>query len=71
MSRCIHCTRCIRFTQEIFSNTKIFMNGRGNFLEVDVYSKDILDIDELSGNLIDLCPVGALTGNLTAFTYRN
>jgi len=91
MTRCIHCTRCVRFANEVF--TLIFFlfsitlsrilihdsqvagaeelgtSGRGNSMEIGTYIEKMLD-NELSGNIIDLCPVGALTSKPYAFTAR-
>lgn len=60
MNRCIHCTRCIRFTSEIAGSTVLGKVGRGNSSEIGTYI-DKLYASELSGNAVDLCPVGALT----------
>lgn len=60
MSRCIHCTRCIRFTQEIAGYQELGLKNRGEHTEITTFLGDTLD-SELSGNVIDLCPVGALT----------
>jgi len=69
MTRCIHCTRCIRFLSEIANIDEFGMLGRGNFSEISTYIKASLN-DELSGNIIDLCPVGALTSKPYAFNAR-
>ena len=69
MSRCVHCTRCIRFTSEICGITALGMTGRGNQTEVGTYIDRVLD-SELSGNVIDLCPVGALTSKPYSFSTR-
>jgi len=61
MNRCIHCTRCIRFASEIAGVPVLGTTGRGNAMEVGTYIQNIVG-SELSGNVIDLCPVGALTG---------
>jgi len=60
MTRCIHCTRCVRFGQEIAGVMELGTVGRGENMEIDVVLGDSVDT-ELSGNMIDLCPVGALT----------
>eukprot|EP00276_Gloeochaete_wittrockiana_P000665 CAMPEP_0184674654 /NCGR_PEP_ID=MMETSP0308-20130426/87358_1 /TAXON_ID=38269 /ORGANISM="Gloeochaete witrockiana, Strain SAG 46.84" /LENGTH=302 /DNA_ID=CAMNT_0027122285 /DNA_START=54 /DNA_END=962 /DNA_ORIENTATION=+ len=60
MTRCIHCTRCIRFAQEIAGVEDLGTTGRGRATEVGTYIEKAV-ASELSGNLIDLCPVGALT----------
>ena len=60
MTRCIHCTRCVRFAAEIAGTEELGMFGRGNSSEIGTYVDKVLTT-ELSGNVIDLCPVGALT----------
>src|SRR5205085_2844503 len=60
MTRCIHCTRCIRFTEEIAGIQELGMIGRGEHMKVRTYIESTVN-HELSGNVIDLCPVGALT----------
>ncbi|UWI83423.1 NADH-quinone oxidoreductase subunit NuoG [Wolbachia endosymbiont of Howardula sp.] len=60
MNRCIHCTRCIRFLSDIAGVNELGMIGRGEHLEVSTYINSYIK-SELSGNIIDLCPVGALT----------
>ncbi len=69
MTRCIHCTRCIRFSEEIIGNYSIGRLGRGDITEIGTYLKRPF-IDELSGNIVDLCPVGALTSRSYAFKAR-
>lgn len=69
MTRCIHCTRCVRFLSELGSDSKMGVTGRGLAMEVGTYVAQHLN-DELSGNIIDLCPVGALTSKPFAFTGR-
>lgn len=69
MTRCIHCTRCVRFMDEIDNNSNIGMFNRGNNSEISLYNGDILN-SYLMGNIIDLCPVGALTSKLYAFKSR-
>ena len=69
MTRCIHCTRCIRFTAEIAGVPELGATARGENMEVGTYVRKALS-SELSGNLIDLCPVGALTAKPQAFSYR-
>ena len=71
MTRCIHCTRCIRFSSEIAGTGELGTSGRGNQMEVGTYVEGILQRSELSGNVIDLCPVGALTSKPYAFTARS
>src|SRR5665213_3544783 len=67
MTRCIHCTRCIRFTEEIAGIQELGMIGRGEGMQVRVAIEQTVH-HELSGNIIDLCPVGAL--NSKPFRYR-
>lgn len=69
MTRCIHCTRCIRFSTEIAGVPEMGATGRGEHMEVGTYIEKALT-SELSGNMIDLCPVGALTSNPYAFNAR-
>jgi NADH-quinone oxidoreductase subunit G len=67
MTRCIHCTRCIRFGQDIAGIQEMGATGRGEHMEIGTYIERSVD-HELSGNIIDLCPVGAL--NSKPFRYR-
>lgn len=69
MNRCIHCTRCVRFANDIAGASELGSTGRGNSLEIGTYLETALDT-ELSGNVIDLCPVGALTSKPYAFRAR-
>ncbi|MBL70524.1 MAG: NADH-quinone oxidoreductase subunit G [Rhodobiaceae bacterium] len=69
MTRCIHCTRCVRFAQEVSGVPEIGAIGRGEDMEITTYLEASLD-SEMSGNVIDLCPVGALTSRPYAFTAR-
>jgi NADH-quinone oxidoreductase subunit G len=69
MTRCIHCTRCIRFSQEIAGVPELGATSRGESMEVGTYIEQALT-SELSGNLIDICPVGALTSKPYAFMGR-
>lgn len=69
MTRCIHCTRCIRFSSEVLNLPVLGTAGRGRDTEVSLYVNKIIH-SELSGNLVDLCPVGALTSKPYAFTAR-
>jgi NADH-quinone oxidoreductase chain G len=69
MTRCIHCTRCVRFASEIAGVPDLGMTGRGNHSEIGFYVEKAI-YSELSGNLIDLCPVGALTSKPYSFTAR-
>jgi len=69
MTRCIHCTRCVRFVNEISDNFDLGIIGRGNNMEIGTYIEKFLN-DELIGNIIDLCPVGALTSMPFSFTTR-
>jgi NADH dehydrogenase/NADH:ubiquinone oxidoreductase subunit G len=70
MTRCIHCTRCVRFLNEIAGTNDFGMLGRGEASEIGTYIRYSL-IDELSGNIIDLCPVGALTSKPYSFKARS
>ena len=69
MTRCIHCTRCIRFCEEIAGVSVLGAVGRGTHTEVTTYVGRTID-SELSGNLADVCPVGALTSKPYRFTAR-
>jgi NADH-quinone oxidoreductase chain G len=69
MTRCIHCTRCVRFLSEISDNFDYGMLNRGNNSEISTFINRSLN-NELSANIIDLCPVGALTSKPFAFTAR-
>lgn len=69
MTRCIHCTRCIRFSEEVAGLPMLGTTGRGRETEVGTYVEKLMT-SELSGNLVDLCPVGALTNAPYAFTAR-
>jgi len=69
MTRCISCTRCVRFTTEVAGITQMGQTGRGEDAEITSYLNETLD-SELQGNIIDLCPVGALTSKPYAFTAR-
>lgn len=70
MTRCIQCTRCVRFVQEISGNFELGVIGRGLNLEIGSYILNFIN-DELLGNIIDLCPVGALISMPASFTSRN
>ena len=69
MTRCIQCTRCVRFATEIAGVSEIGMIGRGEDAEITTYLEGAVS-SELSGNVIDLCPVGALTSKPYAFNAR-
>ena len=69
MTRCIHCTRCVRFGQEIAGIMELGMIGRGEHSEISTFLGHTVD-SEVSGNMIDLCPVGALTNKPYRFTAR-
>jgi NADH-quinone oxidoreductase subunit G len=69
MTRCIHCTRCVRFGQEIAGVMELGMANRGEFAEIMTFVGRTVD-SELSGNMIDLCPVGALTSKPFRYTAR-
>jgi len=70
MTRCISCTRCVRFTSEVAGITQMGQTGRGEDAEITTYLGFTLD-SNLQGNIIDLCPVGALTSKPYAFTARS
>ena len=70
MTRCIHCTRCVRFSAEIAGNEVLGAFGRGQETEIGTYVQSFIKT-ELSGNLVDLCPVGALTSKPYSFITRN
>lgn len=70
MTRCIHCTRCVRFASEIAGIDDLGMFGRGLNSEIGTYVTKTFQ-SELAGNIIDLCPVGALTSKPYPFTYRS
>ena len=70
MTRCIHCTRCVRFIEEIAGFKYLGLIGRGNSMEIINFSEKII-LSEISGNLIDLCPVGALTSKPYSFIARS
>src|SRR4030088_178059 len=70
MTRCIHCTRCVRFGQELAGVMELGMIGRGEHAEIISFVGKTVD-SELSGNMIDLCPVGALTSKPFRYTARN
>lgn len=69
MTRCIHCTRCIRFASEVAGVDDFGTTGRGQDMQVGTYVEKML-MSEMSGNVIDLCPVGALTSKPYAFMAR-
>ncbi|WP_370316189.1 NADH-quinone oxidoreductase subunit NuoG [Sagittula sp.] len=69
MTRCISCTRCVRFTTEVAGITQMGQTGRGEDAEITSYLNSTLD-SNLQGNIIDLCPVGALVSKPYAFTAR-
>ncbi len=70
MTRCIHCTRCIRFLEDVAGTSELGAIGRGEEMQVTTYIEKSLS-SELSGNIIDLCPVGALTSKPYAFKARS
>lgn len=70
MTRCIHCTRCIRFIEDVAGTSEIGAVGRGEKMEITTYLEENIK-SELSGNVIDLCPVGALTSKPYAFKARS
>jgi len=69
MTRCIQCTRCVRFADEIAGVADLGTSGRGNDMQIGTYVEKMFQ-SELSGNIIDICPVGALTSKPYAFTAR-
>lgn len=69
MTRCIHCTRCVRFGQEIGGSMEFGMANRGEFSAIETFIGHSVD-SELSGNMIDVCPVGALTSKPFRFSAR-
>jgi len=69
MTRCIHCTRCVRFGQEIAGDMELGMIHRGEHAEITTVKGDTID-SELSGNMIDICPVGALTNKPFRYSAR-
>jgi NADH-quinone oxidoreductase subunit G len=69
MTRCIHCTRCVRFATEVAGVPELGATGRGEDMEITTYLEKSLS-SELSGNVVDLCPVGALTSKPYAFSAR-
>lgn len=70
MTRCIHCTRCVRFGQEVAGIMELGTLGRGEHMEIGTFLGRSVD-SELSGNVIDLCPVGALTSKPARFNSRS
>src|SRR5690606_27238307 len=69
MTRCIHCTRCVRFGQEVAGIMELGMLNRGEHAEIQTFVGSAIE-SELSGNMIDLCPVGALTSKPFRYTAR-
>ena len=69
MSRCIHCTRCVRFGQEVAGVMELGMSHRGEHAEIETFIGESVD-SELSGNMIDICPVGALTSKPFRYSAR-
>ncbi len=69
MNRCIQCTRCVRFGQEIAGHMELGMTHRGEHSEIEAFIGDSID-SELSGNMIDICPVGALTSKPFRYAAR-
>lgn len=70
MTRCIHCTRCVRFATEISGTSDLGVFGRGSNMEIGTYVNKLFN-SELSGNVIDICPVGALTSKQHSFISRS
>ena len=71
LTRCIHCTRCIRFLTQFSQDYSLGMVGRGSCSEISLYQNNLLINSEFSGNIIDLCPVGALTSKPFSFKARS
>ena len=69
LTRCIHCTRCVRFGEEIAGIRELGATGRGENMEIGTYIEKSV-VSELSGNVIDLCPVGALTSKPFRYSAR-
>lgn len=69
MTRCIHCTRCVRFANEVAGADELGTSGRGNDIQIGTYIEKTI-ASEMSGNIIDLCPVGALTSKPYQMTAR-
>jgi NADH dehydrogenase (ubiquinone) Fe-S protein 1 len=69
MNRCIQCTRCVRFANEVAGVEELGTTGRGNDMQIGMYVEKTMQ-SELSGNIVDLCPVGALTSKPYAFHAR-
>lgn len=69
MNRCIQCTRCVRFANEVAGVEELGTTGRGNDIQIGMYVEKTMN-SELSGNIVDLCPVGALTSKPYAFHAR-
>src|SRR5579872_5388545 len=67
--RCIMCTRCVRFTREVSGTSELFVNGRGHKEEIDVFPGKPVN-NPLAGNVVDICPVGALLDKDFLFTQR-
>ena len=69
MTRCIHCTRCVRFGTEVVGMREMGATGRGEHMEIGTYIEKSIE-SEVSGNIIDLCPVGALTAKPSRYKAR-
>ncbi len=69
MNRCIHCTRCVRFGAEIAGMRELGATGRGEFMRIGTFVEKSVD-SEVSGNIVDVCPVGALTAKPSRFKFR-
>ncbi|BBP43936.1 NADH-quinone oxidoreductase subunit NuoG [Thiosulfativibrio zosterae] len=70
MTRCIHCTRCVRFGQEIAGMMELGATGRSEFMQIGTFIEGAI-VSELSGNMIDICPVGSLTSKPFRYTARS
>jgi NADH-quinone oxidoreductase subunit G len=70
-NRCVHCTRCVRFTREITGTSELIAANRGSHLEITTFAGLTLDSNPFAGNVVDLCPVGALTSRDFRFKKRS
>jgi len=70
-NRCVHCTRCVRFTREITGTSELIAANRGSHLEITTFAGLTLDSNPFAGNIVDLCPVGALTSRDFRFKKRS
>jgi NADH dehydrogenase/NADH:ubiquinone oxidoreductase subunit G len=70
LNKCINCTRCIRYAQDITGSYNFSFLGRGEYSETSNYNLNYFFLSELGGNIVDLCPVGALTSKIYSFSGR-